>query len=378
MRRYLFILLMLWSKGITAQTLHLIMVSDVEDKQFGRISLGDETSLMYIAETTQSYLNYQLRTVYLNRRNFTAAAVRKVLDTLRTQPNDLIFWYYSGLGWYPKTNPSPYPSLKLKDSHTQVLSLDDAATLLGRKKVRLALAMADIRSKFPKEIQQVLPMIVTEDLRKLIVEKLFLSYCGVVKVASSQRGEHAYSTIGRGCSAFMSAFFRAFQRTLKITTLQTLPNVSLSQLFRDTQSNIEAELRYVLPPTRIQHLRWQLTPCQAIFQSMVVPIRSVEGLPTHQQLDSLLNSLTLKTTKDQRRRVLSALSAIFTKDAVIRLTQMRANAAPSSLSISIGEFLKRSTRHNPQIKAYRFEVNGTKRTEDFRYFRLLELTEVLH
>lgn len=80
---------MLWSKGITAQTLHLIMVSDVEDKQFGRISLGDETSLMYIAETTQSYLNYQLRTVYLNRRNFTAAAVRKVLDTLRTQPNDL-------------------------------------------------------------------------------------------------------------------------------------------------------------------------------------------------------------------------------------------------------------------------------------------------
>jgi hypothetical protein len=379
MRYCLLILLILWGVSAPAQTLHLIMVSDVENKQFGKTSLGDEYALLNVAETTRSYLNYQLNTIYLNRRNFTAVAVRRVLDTLRTQPNDLIFWYYSGPGGYPAASQSQYPSFWLKDRKTMPLSLDEVALLLEQKKVRLVLAMADTRSKFPKRIDQVLPMIISEDLRKLIVEKLFLSFCGVVKVASTRRGETAYTAIARGKSAFMSAFYRAFLRTLKITTLQTLPSVSLIQLLKDTQLNIQTELRSVLPPASIQRVTWQLMPCQAIIlQPFITPIRSFAGLPTQRSLDSLLNALTTKTLKSERKKTLSAISAIFTNDAVIKIKQVQSNTELNEVTLSKEQFINRINQYNSQVKQYYFRSIDTKRSQDFRYFSYLELTEYLN
>lgn len=378
MRYCLLILLILWGINAPAQTLHLIMVSDVENKQFGRTSLGDEYTLLNVAETTRSYLSYQLNTIYLNRRNFTAVAVRRVLDTLRTQPNDLIFWYYSGPGGYPAASQSQYPSFWLKDRKTMPLSLDEVALLLEQKKVRLALAMADTRSKFPKRIDQVLPMIISEDLRKLIIEKLFLSFCGVVKVASTRRGEAAYTTIARGNSAFMSAFSRAFQRTLKITTLQTLPSVSLIQLLKDTQLNVQTELRSVLPPASIQRVTWQLMPCQAILQPFITPIRSFAGLPTQRSLDSLLNTLTTNTLKSERKKTLSAISAMFTNDAVIKIKQVQSNTELNEVTLTKEQFINRINKYNPRVKQYYFSSIDTKRSQDFRYFSYLELTEYLN
>ena len=102
--KWIILLLLFLSFSVKSQTLHAIMVSDVEDPKLGGISLVDEKQILQILETAESGTGLKLQTYYLNRGSFTAKAVRETLKQMRVDSRDVVFFYYTGLGYYPGQN----------------------------------------------------------------------------------------------------------------------------------------------------------------------------------------------------------------------------------------------------------------------------------
>jgi hypothetical protein len=322
----------------------------------------------------KSYLDYKLNIVYLNRANFTSKAVLKTLDTLKTQPNDLIIWHYSGLGFYPSASRSKYPSFRLKDLKQRALSLDYVASLVAQKGVRLAWVMADLRNAFPKFKLVDAPLLAIEDIRKLIVEKLFLEPCGVLKLVSSQPNKPTYTNRRGNNSAFMFSFTRSFYDILNKTTVSTLRYVCVDSLLSYTQYGIENELKGGIAAHTEQVLRWELQPGSVALRASIKPARSFEGIPTQETLESLLNSLVVVVDKAKRQSIINSIRLLFDPDATIRVSTPN---SPQPVQYSLKEFLQSLTNHNPKLIEYNFMPYDTQRNADFRQFKSLNLTQII-
>lgn len=378
MRYIIVLILVFWGLRAPAQKLHLVLVSDVEDRTFGRISLSDEEILLGLAKTVKYYLNYELNVVYLNRANFTSQAVRKSLDTLKTQPNDLIIWHYSGRGFYPRSSTSQYPSFGFREAlqrSQRPLSLDDVATRISQKGVRLAWVMADLRNQFPAQKVIFETLTFVEDIRKLIVEKLFLEPCGVIKVVSSQPNQPTYTNILRSNSVFAIALKKSFDGILYGITLPNLRRVSVDSLFNLTQVLMSGELSGAIPANTTQTMRWELIPCQASLRAKLSPVRSFEGMATQEELTSLLDALVTTTSPDERKAIITSLRKLFEPTATIRLST---NALPRVVEYGLEGFLESLSKHNPQLVHYKFFFGDFQRSPDFRRFTSLNLNQIIN
>lgn len=187
MKKYFILLFLLTSLTSQAQTLHLIVVSDYADRDFGPINVRDEDIVRQMFSKIARRIDYTFTTVYVNnkqRKGFTKQAVLDALKLTLTQPNDIVVFHYAGKGIYARGSISP--SLKLD----KPLLLDDIANVLQNKKLRLGMVMADCRNEFTDRypIAGLRGTIIEEEQSKKITKKLFLENdCRVVKIASGRR-----------------------------------------------------------------------------------------------------------------------------------------------------------------------------------------------
>ncbi len=217
------------------QKLHLILTSDYEDKDFGMVSLKDEEMVSNMFKKISNQIDYRFSINYINKNTkegFTQAAVQNALNDTSIRPNDIVIFYYSGLGAY--TAKSALPSLQLENTGLlslnkyTLLPLDDVAAVLQTKNIRLGMVMADCRNKMTDRYPIPIPRntIVQEDRTKDILKKLFLGEsCRILKIASVQKGKPAFA-IQRN-SVFTYSLTEAFEDMLYAKTLN---EVSLDHL----------------------------------------------------------------------------------------------------------------------------------------------------
>ncbi|MFB9294853.1 caspase family protein [Persicitalea jodogahamensis] len=179
------------------------MVSDVEDAQLGGVSLRDEEKILQILKTAEWGTGLKLETYYHNRASFTASAIRDRLKSLPVQPRDVVFFYYTGLGHYPNAN-SQFPAFKLKENAMQqllgrkpALSLDEVGDMLQQKGARLNIVMADCRDT-TLEFSIYPGPLLDEDVKEVSLKKLFLGFCGLIKIASAKKGQKVWGDTGNG------------------------------------------------------------------------------------------------------------------------------------------------------------------------------------
>jgi hypothetical protein len=191
------------SLDATSQTLHAIFVSDVEDPKLGGISLKDEERILQILKTAEWGTGLKLETYYHNRASFTASAIRDRLKSLPVQPRDVVFFYYTGLGFYPE-GKSQFPAFKLKENVLQrltgsepLLSLDEVGDILQQKGARLNVVMADCRDS-TLEFSIYPGPLLDEDVKEVSLKKLFLGFCGLIKIASAKKGQKVWGDTGNG------------------------------------------------------------------------------------------------------------------------------------------------------------------------------------
>lgn len=205
------------------QTLHAIMVSDVEDPKLGGISLSDEKAILQILKTAEGGTGMRLKAYYHNRGSFTAKAVRETLRRMRVVSRDVVFLFYTGLGYYPGKNDK-FPTFKLKENafrqllffmDNDPLSLDDVGDILQSKGARLNVVMADCRDRAENLMTNDRNTILDEDMREVVLKKLFLGSCGLVKIASAKEGQKVWGYGRPSGSMYTFLFNKAFEELLE-------------------------------------------------------------------------------------------------------------------------------------------------------------------
>jgi hypothetical protein len=193
MKKLSLLILLMASVTVRAQTLHLILVSDYDNKDFGQVTLNDEDMVNKMFSKIGTRIGYQFKVNYVNKskgKGFTKDAVLEELNK-PTLPGDIVVFYYSGFGTYPKKKDL-YPTLQLNTP----ITLDTIATVLQKKGLKLGLVMADCRNEFTDLFPEAgtRSTIVQDDKSKEITKKIFLEpSCRVVKIASARKGSPAYS-----------------------------------------------------------------------------------------------------------------------------------------------------------------------------------------
>lgn len=374
--RFLIIILLFSTIG-NAQTLHLIMVSDYADPKFGVISLADEESMLKIFKTVEWGLGYKIKVSYLNSNNnmFDKASVIKSLDSLNTKtvPNDIIVFFYSGLGFYPPKSKSTFPTFKLNDYKESPISLDDIAQIVTSKNVRLGIVLADCRDSFPIEPQvEALPVSPVEDLRKLIIRKLFLEKTGILKIASSSKGNPTWKKPFLENSVYIYSFNKIFGKYLQ-SNAERIPLISFDNILKDTQKIMEVYLDGFIPKDKPQFSHWEFIPSSPKLNSIITPYPpSTFIIPTPKELNEQLTILVNSTDSLEIKNSASKLSNLFTKKAII---EIKANDTPTK-QMTIEEYIAQTAKYDKKMRrSIIFDVFDFKRTENFKQFSFLRLKE---
>jgi hypothetical protein len=378
---------------LRAQTMHLVLLSDVEDLKLGFQTLKDEERVVKFFDFSAQNLGYQFKATYLNKQNFTAKAARQTIEKLATTPNDIICFYYFGLGYFLPN--SQYPAFKVKKYQTAPLTLDNIGDALSAKKARLRLAFADCR----EDITFARDTIYTDlrasfsaktDFTKPLLKSIFLDECGLIKVSATAPNEKA--TIRKTILA------KIHSRTLESSGTDTINNgaifthIFLNQMDRFLDGNWEnipdANFQYILQGTRAtfsfqsrtsngrtppQTPNWNVKSCQmpnmAFAQMAATPARISPNLkyPVGDSLIELAFNHLISLQKTEDRKAYSErLKDIFSQFALAgeqgKVTSLVPtngnNIGKKERPFSVDKYFKTLEIYNPKLT--QIKVNKTK------------------
>lgn len=357
------------------------MVSDVEDPELGGISLRDEEKIMQILKTAESGTGLQLKTYYHNRSSFTASAIRETLQNLPVQSRDVVFFYYTGPGFYPDGN-SRFPAFKLKETVLQrllgrkpPLSLDEVGDILQQKAARLSVVMADCRDTVEDLEITVAGTLLDEDVRQVFLKKLFLGSCGLVKVASAEKGQQVWAKTGEG-SGYTEDFSSTFKLMLE-SDFYGARQATWPQLLEKTKTST-VFFRVEGDPIE-QTSIFEVRTCTAAQRRHTTRYASYENSIAAGEI-----ALRLKNYKDgggNYEKLKDEIGRAFRPDAKVEL--IRRNKYPASDArarkvaerMSIGEYLDHFKKHADQIKYIGTDLGSVQRTPNKEYLTALTFIE---
>lgn len=215
--------------------LQVIYVMGSDNLEQERLNLENDTLITDFVTTVQGGLNYAMTIRRLPKTNFTTKALRDTIAALRTNPEDVIILYYAGRGVDPAKPGALLANWKLDDVKTAGLPVTAIETWLKAQKAHLSVVIADYSTEQIQSIPLDALTILSIDLRRQIIQQLFIRRCGIVKLGSSAPSKPAYINTSAGPgSAFTAGLRYAFSSMLSAIDPADLPNLSFSRLQRAT------------------------------------------------------------------------------------------------------------------------------------------------
>jgi hypothetical protein len=265
-----FVLLLAGIPNGHAQTLYALLVLDQAEKEnnLGRISQADEKQINDVIQTLVFGIKYKIQKEYIMGGTVGPDGLREKIRSLQVGPQDILFFYYSGQGYYPDAK-SKFPTLKLEESNMlsvlpssirsiwedKPVSLDEVGELLKKKGGRLNIVMADCRNTTVK-----VPVIppprgtsIDAGSSRNIMEKLMKAECGVIKVASARNDEPVWAAAPVSGSLFTMNFKNSFDALFTPET--KIKGVSWNTLLRSTRNELNDVLGKV---NKKQYPVWEI------------------------------------------------------------------------------------------------------------------------
>lgn len=137
------------------------------------------------------------------------------LDTLSVNPDDVIFFYYSGHGYREENKKNPWPNIHVA-LENKGIDHQMITQILQEKKPRLLISMVSSCNKIMKENIELLLNNTTQYLeilskkfsKKESYKKLFLDFSGTIISSSAIPGQLSYRKRNDG-TFYLSAFLNA-------------------------------------------------------------------------------------------------------------------------------------------------------------------------
>jgi hypothetical protein len=329
--------LMLFCEASLAQTIRLLLVSEIEDKKYGFIGLQNENYALKMATTISDRLDYKIQTIYLSKATFSAKAIKQTIDTLKTNPKDILMMVYTGQGYFLNGFDSPFPFLKLTDYEKIPLTIEQVGYLLKAKNTQLTWVMADCRDTTlvyePFLVSEPPPRATISaraDIRRQILTRLLLSNKELIIVASSSKNEPSCvierSEIGERSktiyfqeksSAFMKSIAKNFERTLGLTDWQDVNGVSMAEYLKGAANGVA----YSVKAFNInQNVVWDIKTVGA-----ASPQKRPISIKTIADLNGLFVKLVATKNTGERKKYLDDIYEAFEKEAKITVWKQKQN-----------------------------------------------------
>ena len=205
--------------SLPAQKLHVLFVIENEDSRFGLPQLRNEADMLQILDIAAWGLAYKMEVMHLSKQKFTATDLQQAIAALPTGAKDIVVVYYAGYGLPPSNDKGLFANWKLRDNPTKGLSVDEVAGWLETKqkaqKLHLGLIVSEYSAQSIHSSRRVPDTLGTSmAYRQQVVQKLFLGYCGIVKMGSSLPYEPSWVNKNHSASLFTESLVRAFERML--------------------------------------------------------------------------------------------------------------------------------------------------------------------
>lgn len=128
--------------------LYLLVVANTNDPSIGASSQKDLEGITELFTTFTRQAGIALVPVVVSGNAFNIGNVRRILDTIRPNPADIVFFYYSGHGFRFANDTSKYPRISFRTNNLQVrnknnLAVEDVYRRLQRKGARVTLVVSD-------------------------------------------------------------------------------------------------------------------------------------------------------------------------------------------------------------------------------------------
>ena len=182
--------------SLHAQTFHAIIFADTQDASIGKSTMLDLNSVSNMLVEAQASLKGKMEFVYYiyPDKYCSPQNLRKVLDNIRCQSDDVVFFYYSGHGVRSMQDTSPYPQMCLgQTNEAQMISVEGVDRALSQKNPRLRFVITDCCNS---ESEFVTPKLEIGKGNSMVnarragnYEKLFMGKYGNMIFTSSKAGE---------------------------------------------------------------------------------------------------------------------------------------------------------------------------------------------
>ncbi len=204
---------------VSAQSFHLIIVSDTQDATIGESCKTNSKKIAKEFHQVACLLEIPLITYLLEEENASITKIKETLRTIKMNQNDICIFYYSGHG--VSDAASQYPKILLNG---QTLPLSFIHSSLKQKNNRLAISMADCCNALGalsavttfKSEDSLLKSIyfenklATEKEKKENYKNLFLKTKGNIVMSGSIKGQSSYMQDKHGgffTDSFISSFY---------------------------------------------------------------------------------------------------------------------------------------------------------------------------
>lgn len=215
MHRLILLLLVLLCSYSTvfSQTLHAIIFANTEcpgdprninDRGIGPSVTCDYYRMKVEMATIASFIGYKLNPKYCvgTQEEFSLKNLNKVIDELTCEPNDIVFFYYSGHGSRNKNDKTLFPQMNLvvDPYHTRIedsqanYPIYNVKEEIMKKNPRLAIVVGDLCNSIaewvsPKSIPSDKSATKVDDAPVKFYRDMYLNYKGAVIATSSKPGQ---------------------------------------------------------------------------------------------------------------------------------------------------------------------------------------------
>ncbi len=348
-------------ENLFAQKLHLIMVTDNDDKIIGSGCQADFSKIMAEVHTIADAIGYAITHYNVVGSSFIYENMVNVLDKLSVQPNDIIFFYYSGHGYNEDQRETNWPSMKFPEGF---FPFDMVNQKLASSSARLVVSMADCCNKhqgLQAPISEDLKIIETVDEnQKKNYANLFLDSKGVVLVASCKRGQVSYTHPEKG-SYFTSSFIESLTYAINYAK-----DLNWETLLTDAQRRL-AGLNFPQGPQTPQFFvgeRTMTDPPKPSPKPPVVNIRENVSPMSYSSVNEFFNILIDKNIPgDKRRKTMDTQQSIFSDDAFVEIYKGQYFLEPQKMGI----FLQRIYLNANLIRKINFIENLSEKNRQGKY-----------
>ncbi len=413
----LFNILFLFTSPAIAQTFHLIVIADNNDRAIGKGCEIDQWTMFSQMKEVAEKTNYKFNFISIDKDDFRLPHIKTTLQELSCQPADVVFLYYTGHGVNLAQRNSKWPLMRVK-SNDNVFALDKAHEILKAKKPRLVVTLGDMCNELTNapvaslESKGIIVEEVEPQNEAKIYLMLFTDYRGDVLISSSSKGEWAWST------KYGSLYTQQFQEALN-NAANYNSSVTWDALLEDTKNRLQhaiSKLGKEQNPQMEVHVAVNTLPADVadnnennnqpldeneVFQPKLnetgtqqtektdsiahdAPLTNEKNQPknkqkvkkptiNYQEVNKYLNALINNSIPDKERYVmLSSYDKYFTKRARVYIY---VNKVSTDL-LPVEEYIKQKYMNNDKIARINFIENKSKFNYDENKYTEISVQEL--